>query len=38
MVINNVISLSDLKEKIEFYIRNTKPKVMVKVKRFTLND
>ena len=33
MVINNVISLNDLKEKIEFYIRNTKPKVMVKVKK-----
>ena len=33
IVINNVISLSDLKEKVEFYLRNTKPKVMVKVKR-----
>ena len=33
IVINNVISLSDLKEKVEFYIRNTKPKVIVKVKR-----
>ncbi len=33
IVINNVISLSDLKEKIEFYLRNTKPKVIVKVKR-----
>ena len=33
IVINNVISLSDLKEKIEFYLRNTKPKVMVKVKK-----
>ena len=33
IVINNVINLSDLKEKIEFYLRNTKPKVMVKVKK-----
>ena len=33
IVINNVISLSDLKEKVEFYLRNTKPKVMVKVKK-----
>ena len=33
IVINNVISLSDLKEKIDFYLRNTKPKVIVKIKK-----